>query len=108
MRKRIVTLLLALTLAVTAMAGSAAAADQTRFSDLTDSDTALAVETLRLMGALDGYGDGTFRPDEMLTRAQFCKILIYAMNGESELSLYRTITVFPDVKGSHWAAGYIA
>ena len=107
MRKRIVTLLLALTLAVTAMAGSAAAADQTRFSDLTDSDTALAVETLRLMGALDGYGDGTFRPDEMLTRAQFCKILIYAMNGESELSLYRTITVFPDVKGSHWAAPYV-
>ena len=107
MKKRILTLLLALALAVSCMALPAAAADTTRFTDLTDSDTALAVESLRLMGALDGYPDGTFRPQEQLTRAQFCKIAIYAMNGENELGLYETITVFPDVKGSHWASSYV-
>lgn len=107
MRKKLLSLLLALSLAVTALGFSASAAETTRFSDLTDSETALAAETLRLMGALDGFEDGTFRPGEPLTRAQFCKIVVYAMNGESELGLYDTITVFPDVKGSHWAASYV-
>ncbi len=59
------------------------------------------------MGVLDGYGDGTFRPDRKLTRAQFCKMVTYAVDGASELGRYRTVTVFPDVKPSYWAAGYI-
>ena len=67
----------------------------------------MAVESLRLLGVLDGYGDGTFRPGTVLTRAQFCKMAVYAMNGSDELGRYRTVTVFPDVKPSHWAAPYI-
>ena len=46
----------------------AGAAAVTKFSDVSDSYTATAVETLRLMGVLDGYGDGTFRPDTVLNR----------------------------------------
>ena len=87
-------------------AGAASAAT-TRFSDITDNYTATAVETLRLMGVLDGYGDGTFRPNAVLTRAQFCKMAVYAMDGSSELGRYSTITIFPDVKPSLWAASYI-
>ena len=87
-------------------AGAASAAT-TRFSDITDNYTATAVETLRLMGVLDGYGDGTFRPNAVLTRAQFCKMAVYAMDGSSELGRYSTVTIFPDVKPSLWAASYI-
>ena len=87
-------------------AGAASAAT-TRFSDITDNYTATAVETLRLMGVLDGYGDGTFRPGAVLTRAQFCKMAVYAMDGSSELGRYSTVTIFPDVKPSLWAASYI-
>ncbi|MBQ8852285.1 MAG: S-layer homology domain-containing protein, partial [Oscillibacter sp.] len=107
MKKRLLTMLLALAVAVSALGVGASAAQTGRFSDVTDQDTVLAIETLRLMGALDGYPDGTFQPEGHLTRAQFCKIAVYAMNGESELGLYETITVFPDVKGSHWAAPYV-
>ncbi len=107
MKKRLLTLLLALVMAASALAVPAFAADTGRFSDVADQDTALAIETLRLTGALDGYPDGTFRPEGNLTRAQFCKMAVYAMNGESELGLYSTITVFPDVKGSHWASPYV-
>ena len=108
MKKKLMTLLLALVMAVSVMAMPAAAADTAgSFRDVADEETLLAVESLRLMGALDGYEDGTFRPDEHLTRAQFCKIAVYAMNGENELGLYRTITVFPDVKSSHWASAYV-
>ena len=87
-------------------AGAASAAT-TRFSDITDNYTATAVETLRLMGVLDGYGDDTFRPNAVLTRAQFCKMAVYAMDGSSELGRYSTVTIFPDVKPSLWAASYI-
>ena len=59
------------------------------------------------MGVLDGYGDGTFRPDTVLNRAQFCKMAVYAMDGSSELGRYSTVTIFPDVKPSHWASSYI-
>ena len=64
MKKKLMTLLLALAMAVSAMAMPAAAADTAgSFRDVADEETLLAVESLRLMGALDGYEDGTFRPD---------------------------------------------
>ena len=107
MKKRLLSLLLAVCLAASVLALPASAAETVRFSDVTDRDTAMAVESLRLLGVLDGYGDGSFRPNAVLTRAQFCKMAVYAMDGESELGLYRTVTVFPDVKPSHWASAYI-
>ena len=107
MKQRLFALLLAVCMVSSLLAVPAAAADTVRFSDVADQDTAVAVETLRLMGVLDGYGDGSFRPSAQLNRAQFCKMAVYALSGESELGLYRTVTVFPDVKPSHWAASYI-
>ena len=90
-----------------AVPAGAAGAKTVTFSDVGDRTTAMAVESLRLLGVLDGYGDGTFRPGTVLTRAQFCKMAVYALNGSDELGRYRTVTVFPDVKPSHWAAPYI-
>lgn len=107
--KRILALVLAagLCLSLLAMPVGAASTAATTFSDVSDGNTAVAVESLRLLGVLDGYGDGTFRPDNSLTRAQFCKMAVYAMNLSSELGKYRSVTVFPDVKPSHWAASYV-
>ena len=109
MKKRLVTCLLAIcmVLSLLPVSAGAAAKDTVTFSDVGDRNTAVAVESLRLLGVLDGYGDGTFRPGTILTRAQFCKMAVYAMNGSEELGRYRTVTVFPDVKPSHWAAAYI-
>lgn len=107
MKKRMCSLLLAVSVVLSMLVLPAAAADTVNFADVSDRDTAVAVESLRIMGVLDGYADGYFRPDAKLNRAQFCKMAAYAMNGESELGLYRTVTVFPDVKPSHWAASYI-
>ena len=109
MRKRITAWLLSVCMAVSLLAVPAGAADSATvtFSDIGDRTTAMAVESLRLLGVLDGYGDGTFRPGTVLTRAQFCKMAVYALNGSGELGRYRTVTVFPDVKPSHWAAAYI-
>ena len=107
MKKRILTWLLAVSMLASLLTVPAGAANATRFSDVADNYTATAIETLRLMGVLDGYSDGTFRPNAALTRAQFCKMAVYAMDGSSELGRYSTVTIFPDVKPSFWASSYI-
>lgn len=107
-RKRAMALVLAICLlsgSLTVGAGAASAA--TTFSDLSDTASAADVECLRVLGVLDGYRDGTFRPDATLTRAQFCKMAVYVVNGSGELGKYRTMTIFPDVKPSYWGAAYV-
>ena len=74
MKKRIWTMLLTLVMAASVLVIPAGAAETVKFSDVADQNTAIAVESLRLMGVLDGYGDGTFRPNNQLTRAQFCQM----------------------------------
>lgn len=102
--KRILSLLLAAALAASLLVFPAEAAG---FSDVTDPALLRAAESLRLMGVMDGYGDGSFRPNVQLTRAQFCKMAVCAMDGQGELERYRSVTIYPDVKPSHWAAAYI-
>lgn len=107
MKKRISSLLMAFCLLVSLLTLPAGAANVQRYSDISDQTTANAAEVLRLMGVMDGYSDGSFKPNQQLNRAQFCKMTVYAMNKQGSLGLYRTVTVFPDVKPSHWAAAYI-
>ena len=110
MKKRIVSALLALCLLASLGTVSALAAGTNTartFSDVTDLDTAAEIESLQLLGVLDGFRDGSFRPAATLTRAQFCKMAVYAMGCSKELGKYSTVTVFPDVKPSHWASSYI-
>ena len=106
MKKRVLSLLLLAAMAASLLALPAQAAPVNRFYDL-NNDAFTSVEPLRLMGIMDGYSDGNFRPYGQLTRAQFCKMVVSALNAEDELGLYRTVTIYPDVKPSHWAAAYI-
>lgn len=77
------------------------------FSDISDADTARNVEILRMMGVIDGMGNGLFQPEGLLTRAQFCKMAITLMGKEEATGQYKDFTIFPDVRGTHWAAGFI-
>ena len=107
MKKRILSLLLLAAVMASLLAPAVqAAAPANRFYDL-NGDSFMSVEPLRLMGIMDGFSDGNFRPNSQLTRAQFCKMVVCALNAEDELGLYRTVTIYPDVKPSHWAAAYI-
>ncbi len=109
MKRRILSLLLVacMSASLLVMPANAASAAQ-GFNDVSDHNTLVAAECLRLLGAMDGYAGGAFRPEGQVTRAQFCKMSTFVIkDGESQLSRYRTVTVFPDVKPSHWAAPYI-
>ena len=60
-----------------------------------------AVSTLSNAGILDGYEDGTFRPDGNITRAEFATITARFLEAS-----YDGGNRFPDIDG-HWAAEYI-
>lgn len=77
------------------------------FTDISDKDTAVAAEVLRLMGVVEGNGNGRFNPNGTFTRAQFSKMAIHLMLKEKEIDKYSTITIFPDAAPNHWAYRYI-
>ncbi|NLM36932.1 MAG: S-layer homology domain-containing protein, partial [Firmicutes bacterium] len=62
-----------------------------------------SVKDLIAQGILNGYPDGTFRPDQSITRAELAKTLAVAY-GLKEAAHQGQ---FPDTKG-HWAEDYIA
>lgn len=105
MKKRVFSLLLALVLTLSAAAIPASAAGS--FSDVTDKKTAQNVEILKLLGVIEGNGAGQFNPYAQLTRAEFSKMVVMLIGKGNEAMRYRTVTIFPDVRASHWAAGYI-
>ena len=102
MKKKFLSLLLSAAL-VLAMVLPASAA----FTDIQDSQLQKQVSVLQMLGVIGGTSASTFSPNGTLSRAQFCKMAVVLLGRENEEPLYRNRTIFPDVKSSHWARGYI-
>jgi len=59
-------------------------------------------------GIIEGYQDGTFRPNNIINRAEFTKIIIEARFSQSEiLSCDMSTISFPDVNIYDWFSPYI-
>ena len=66
-----------------------------------------SVSRLNSLGIITGYSDGTFKPEEQLSRAQFAKIAVLSIGGENVSLISNSSSVFLDVDPNHWASGYI-
>lgn len=101
MKIKITALVLALIMALSTGASAA-------FGDIdVSSSVGNAIVQLTNLGILSGYPDGSFRPDETLTRAQFAKIAVHMLGKEDEAPSRISDAVFSDVPSNHWAGGYI-
>lgn len=76
-------------------------------SDVEGTDYADAVARLGALDIIVGYEDGTFKPDNSITRAEFAAIAVRAMGMEDIAGGSAANTKFVDVLGTHWASGYI-
>lgn len=76
-----------------------------RYTDVTPSHWAYtAIENLSNRGVVDGNDDGTFGPDNSITREAFVKMLVTAMNTE-----LKTVEVpFNDVLRDAWYYKYVS
>lgn len=63
------------------------------------------IQVVAAKGAIEGKSAGVFAPQDKITRAEFAKILITALNLDNKLA---TTSKFSDVPSTHWAAPYIA
>ena len=63
-----------------------------------------AVTVLSNLDILNGYEDGTFKPEATITRAEMAKIVCETLG---YYSMGSDKTPFDDVEPKHWAAGYI-
>ncbi len=81
---------------------TSAAASPVKFKDA-GNDAAIA--WVASEGIAGGFPDGTFRPDTLLTRAEFLKLSFKFGNIPTDSSAN---LAFPDVDPSHWSAPYVA
>lgn len=94
--KRIISIILTLAMLLSIVPNVFAA----EFSDFNSSHWAYEyVSALVNDGTINGYADGTFRPEGTVTRAEFVKMIGNGPETRKEL--------FDDVSTSHWAYNYI-
>lgn len=102
MKKSLLSLLifaLVFTMAAPAFAATGAAVN---LSDISNSYAKEEIEALVEAGIIGGYADGTFKPANSITRAEFAKILALVLELEEDAA---AASVFTDVPA--WAKGYV-
>lgn len=77
----------------------------TSFSDVQSNYWAAPfIQSLSQRGVIAGFTDGSFRPEEAVTRAQFAAMLNKAFQGKNPI---RQASSFGDVRSNYWAASAI-
>ena len=76
-----------------------------KFPDTIGTRYDTAVEKLTGKNVITGYPDGTFKPENSVTRAEMSKMMVEALGLKevTQIALFQ----FPDVNNSHWAYSWI-
>jgi hypothetical protein len=95
---------LSFVLVLSLVLGSFGMAFAAPLSDIAGEDFEDAVNVLTELGVIKGYPDGTYKPDNIVTRAEMAVIVVSALG----LADYATGTAkFSDMAG-HWSNPYVA
>ncbi len=104
--KKVISAVAALTVSASSIAAFAV-----DFPDVeSDASYAQAVQELSALGIINGFEDGTFKPDELVTRAQISTMIVAALAETSSAEASKAASKFTDVasgENGHWAIGYI-
>ena len=103
MKKKLLSLLLTACL----LSCSLAIGTTASFNDIQEPKTALAANVLHSLGIVDGVSEGIFSPGTVLTRAQFCVLLIHTLDLKDLVNAHSYKALFTDVKPGSWYTGYV-
>lgn len=95
MKKKIVMIMCVVVMLITAMPVYAVS-----FSDINGHWAYDNIMKLANEGVVNGYEDGTFRPENMVTYGEFMKLVVCTYVPEKN--------IIKNLPGKHWAAGYVA
>jgi len=100
--RKVLSFVLVLALVLGSFSMAFAATPAGGFSD-TDAE---AVSVLADLDVIDGYPDGSFKPGNVVTRAEMAKLIIVALGLEDFATA--TTSKYTDMAGAGWAQGYVA
>ena len=88
-----------------AFAATTSAQSDAAYSDITGKPCEGAVNVLTALGVVDGFTDGTFKPEQTVTRAQMAKLVVTALG----VADYATATTskYTDMGNATWAIPYV-
>lgn len=99
--KKVLSLVLVIAMVLSSMSFAFAST----FADIADTDYEEAIETLIALGVIDGYDDGSFKPEKTVTRAEMAKLMVQLL-GYGNLTAGQKSN-FTDTQG-HWADAWIS
>ena len=102
--KKVLSIVLSLAMVVCMMpltAFAASANSNAEYSDIVGEKCEGAVNVLSALGVVNGYEDGTYKPANIVTRAEMAKLIITALGMDS----YATATTssYTDMTNAKWA-----
>ena len=101
--KKVLSLVLCMAMMLSVMVVGAGAAFKDQDKIVNDE----AVDMCAALNIINGYKDGSYKPEGNITRAEACKMICVALNGGEEPTLGTSAKAsFTDTKG-HWAEKYI-
>ncbi len=68
-----------------------------------DSPYAFEAQLLKTLGIVSGDGDGSLRPDDNLSRAEFAKLAVCMLDKQKEAVSNSGSSTYSDVYADHWA-----
>lgn len=95
MKKLSIALLLSLVISTSSFA----------FNDTENHENKEAINYIEENGIVNGYEDGSFKPENLINRAEFTKILIEAKLKKNPIS--SASNCFTDIQSTDWFASYI-
>ena len=98
---------LSLVLALSMVLGMFSFAFAATLSDIDGEYYEAAVEALVELGVVNGYTDGTYKANQVVTRAELAKMLVVSLGQDAAAKIAKGSTQFTDVAADHWASGYI-
>lgn len=105
--KKVISAVIALAMSLSSVVALAA---NKSFTDVAETANYYqAVTTLANLGIIAGYEDGSFKPDDNITRAEVTTMVVAAMNMTEQAKSMEGTTKFSDVQSeaTKWASGYI-
>ena len=104
--KKVLSIVLSLVMVICMMPVMAfAATSNAAYSDISGEKCEGAVNVLDALGVVDGYEDGTYRPDQTVTRAEMAKLIITALGVADYASA--TNSSYSDMALAQWAIPYV-
>ncbi len=101
--KKVISAVIALALSASTLVSAASFTDVAKTAPYAE-----AVDVLSSLGIINGYEDGTFRPEGEITRAEAATMIVGALNMTADAQNAAGETQFADVnEQAAWATGYI-